>query len=178
MGGVAQLGERRVRNAEVGSSILLLSTITTSKDVPENPRKSESPREINALGLFSCPRRSRAVPLFPSSHCRNLRRNSRICRNPTPEFLRSRAIPRCLKSALRATPMASTFRGSSGQPRPGWVRTIRPCGARSGTALTARKVTAYVLPFHGCQQLCWTPIFWLPRSSEVVASHVRCSVLV
>ena len=27
MGGVAQLGERRVRNAKVGSSILLVSTI-------------------------------------------------------------------------------------------------------------------------------------------------------
>ena len=29
-GAVAQLGERRVRNAKVGSSILLRSTITTS----------------------------------------------------------------------------------------------------------------------------------------------------
>ena len=36
-GGVAQLGERRVRNAKVGSSILLLSTIHTSQDVPQSP---------------------------------------------------------------------------------------------------------------------------------------------
>jgi hypothetical protein len=34
-GGVAQLGERRVRNAKVGSSILLLSTIHTSKNIPK-----------------------------------------------------------------------------------------------------------------------------------------------
>jgi hypothetical protein len=42
-GDVAQLGERRVRNAKVGSSILLVSTITTSTGVSENPRKSEKP---------------------------------------------------------------------------------------------------------------------------------------
>ena len=33
VGGVAQLGERRVRNAEVGSSILLLSTNRLSNEV-------------------------------------------------------------------------------------------------------------------------------------------------
>ena len=51
-GGVAQLGERRVRNAKVGSSILLLSTTKTSKDVPADSRKLESPGKIIALGLF------------------------------------------------------------------------------------------------------------------------------
>jgi hypothetical protein len=33
VGGVAQLGERCVRNAEVGSSILLLSTTTPFSEV-------------------------------------------------------------------------------------------------------------------------------------------------
>jgi hypothetical protein len=36
-GAVAQLGERCVRNAEVGSSILLRSTNYTSSNIPEYP---------------------------------------------------------------------------------------------------------------------------------------------
>ena len=43
LGGVAQLGERRVRNAKVGSSILLLSTIKPSKDFQQSPRSNEKP---------------------------------------------------------------------------------------------------------------------------------------
>ena len=38
VGGVAQLGERRVRNAKVGSSILLLSTKNMSQVVQGSPR--------------------------------------------------------------------------------------------------------------------------------------------
>ena len=37
--GVAQLGERRVRNAKVGSSILLLSTIRQVQQDPEQSRE-------------------------------------------------------------------------------------------------------------------------------------------
>ena len=36
-GAVAQLGERRVRNAKVGSSILLRSTIFPSRNIREGP---------------------------------------------------------------------------------------------------------------------------------------------
>ena len=43
-GGVAQLGERRVRNAEVGSSILLLSTTRNFQDASRTPGRPQSTR--------------------------------------------------------------------------------------------------------------------------------------
>jgi hypothetical protein len=51
VGGVAQLGERRVRNAKVGSSILLLSTTNKSKVVQESPK----PRSCKGLRGFFWP---------------------------------------------------------------------------------------------------------------------------
>ena len=47
-GGVAQLGERRVRNAEVGSSILLLST-THKKGCQAKRADAATQRELAAL---------------------------------------------------------------------------------------------------------------------------------
>jgi hypothetical protein len=48
-GGVAQLGERRVRNAKVGSSILLLSTKNISNTVQECPI---TPQPVRLAGFF------------------------------------------------------------------------------------------------------------------------------
>ena len=86
-GAVAQLGERRVRNAKVGSSILLVSTNSTSTDVSRNLVKSESPRQINALGLFSCRETSHGISPVPSSHRRNFYRNRKFSRVVAAEFL-------------------------------------------------------------------------------------------
>jgi hypothetical protein len=49
VGGVAQLGERRVRNAKVGSSILLLST----NKIPSNAKVlRENPAGLGSAGFF------------------------------------------------------------------------------------------------------------------------------
>ena len=76
--GVAQLGERRVRNAKVRSSILLISTKSMSRTVSQGPWKLRKPLGINALGLFSCPALSTVISHDPSSHCRNFCSNLRI----------------------------------------------------------------------------------------------------
>ena len=55
---VAQLGERRVRNAEVGSSILLHSTNSLSRVVRRIREGPEKPSKNKASGLFHvcCPK--------------------------------------------------------------------------------------------------------------------------
>ena len=50
-GAVAQLGERRVRNAKVGSSILLRSTKDTFVEVQES-LKALSFQQLRAFSLF------------------------------------------------------------------------------------------------------------------------------
>jgi hypothetical protein len=51
-GGVAQLGERRVRNAEVRSSILLVSTNSPGSNRQLHPENSKSPGDCHDPGLF------------------------------------------------------------------------------------------------------------------------------
>ena len=69
------------------SSILILSTIHLFQDFPRSPRKSNKFWRFNALGLFSCPRASHAIPTHRCSHCRNLCRNRKICSIYAAEFL-------------------------------------------------------------------------------------------
>ena len=53
-----------------------------SSKVPGGPGKSKKPLRINALGLFSCPRRSQEIPSHRSSYCRNFGRSGKI---PAPD---------------------------------------------------------------------------------------------
>jgi hypothetical protein len=103
-GGVAQLGERRVRNAKVGSSILLLSTIRTSGFALAGSRWPFAPHVSSASLLegstWHCQRRSAWArePFLPSKSERRQAAESAT----SPMALSPRK--RCLQRRLRRLP--------------------------------------------------------------------------
>ena len=66
VGGVAQLGERRVRNAEVVSSILILSTISLYKQGHE--KRPKTCRTQRVFGFLLCRARRRIPVMSPSAY--------------------------------------------------------------------------------------------------------------